>query len=127
MIAGERPDASESFADEVTARLGVLPNFFRAPTAAGLLDELWAFAKSSYLDNPLPSLFKERLFVHLSRFCEVHYCIVRHVGFLVGQGHAAGDAGAPALPLSRVMPRPSSFHAIRKTKSGCAWKNGKKC
>jgi len=43
----------------------------------GLIDELWAFAKSAYLDSPLPSLFKERLFVYLSRFCAVRYCIVR--------------------------------------------------
>ena len=39
--------------------------------APGLAEELWKFAKSAYLDSPLPSLFKERLFVHLSRFCEV--------------------------------------------------------
>jgi PAS domain S-box-containing protein len=42
----------------------------------------------------LPSLFKERLFVHLSRFCAVRYCIVRHVGFLIGLGRPAGDASA---------------------------------
>jgi signal transduction histidine kinase/ActR/RegA family two-component response regulator len=40
----------------------------------------------------LPSLFKERLFVQLSRFCDTRYCIVRHVGFLVGEGRPAGDA-----------------------------------
>ena len=70
-----------------------MPNFFCTATAApGLIDELWAFAKSAYLDSPLPSLFKERLFVYLSRFCPVRYCIVRHVGFLIGEGHPAGDA-----------------------------------
>jgi hypothetical protein len=46
--------------------------------------ELWLFAKAAYLDAPIPTLFKERLFVYLSRFCEVRYCITRHVGFLWG-------------------------------------------
>src|SRR6266436_10283219 len=65
---------------------GVMPNFFCSASAApGLIEELWAFARSAYLDSPLPSLFKERLFVHLSRFCEVRYCIVRHVGFLIAK------------------------------------------
>jgi hypothetical protein len=76
-----------------------VPNFFCTATAApGLIDELWAFAKSAYLDSPLPSLFKERLFVYLSRFCPVRYCIVRHVGFLIGEGHP------PVTPRRRRKP-----------------------
>jgi PAS domain S-box-containing protein len=87
--------APEAFRDEIAQRFGVLPNFFcSAQAAPGLIEQLWDLAKSGYLDNPLPSLFKERLFVHLSRFCVVRYCIVRHVGFLVGQGRPAGDASA---------------------------------
>jgi signal transduction histidine kinase len=81
------------FAAEVRSRFGVLPNFFcTAASAPGLIEELWGFAKSAYLDSPLPSLFKERLFVQLSRFCDIRYCIIRHVGFLVGEGRPAGDA-----------------------------------
>ena len=89
---------------EVTDRFGVLPNFFcSADAAPGLVEELWKFAKSAYLDNPLPSLFKERLFVHLSRFCEIRYCIVRHVGFLIGQGRPAGDAEAAPETIEQVV------------------------
>ena len=85
-----------AFRREVADRFGVLPNFFcSADAAPGLIEELWKFARSAYLDSPLPSLFKERLFVHLSRFCRVRYCIVRHVGFLTGLGRPAGDASAP--------------------------------
>jgi hypothetical protein len=59
--------ARASFEREVAGRFGVMPNFFCSASAApGLTEELWAFAKSAYLDSPLPSLFKERLFVHLS-------------------------------------------------------------
>jgi PAS domain S-box-containing protein len=95
---------SSSFREEVAGRFGVLPSVFcSARSAAGLTEELWAFAKSAYLDNPLPSLLKERLFVHLSRFCEVRYCIVRHVGFLIGLGRPAGDALAKPLTLQQLM------------------------
>jgi hypothetical protein len=100
----ETPDDADVFRKEVTARFGMLPNFFcSAQAVPGLTGELWVFAKSAYLDSPLPSLFKERLFVHLSRFCEVRYCIVRHVGFLLGQGLAAGDSNATPLTVDQVM------------------------
>ena len=93
-----------AFEEEVLGRFGVIPNFFRtAGDAPGLIAELWGFAKSGYLDNPLPSLFKERLFVHLSRFCQVRYCIIRHVGFLVGEGRPAGDAAAQPQTVDQVM------------------------
>lgn len=88
-----------AFEREVASRFGLVPNFFTsAPDAPEMLEKLWDFAKSAYLDNPIPSLFKERLFVYLSRFCEVRYCILRHCGFLVGYGHSSGDPSV--LPQS---------------------------
>src|ERR1700688_2444808 len=90
---------------EVRQRLGVVPNFFRlAATEPQITANLWGFAKFAYLDNPLPSLFKERLFVYLSRFCEVRYCIARHLGFLVGFGHPAGDASCLPQKVESVLP-----------------------
>ena len=65
--------------------------------------ELWLFAKSAYLDTPIPTLFKERLFVYLSRFCEVRYCITRHCGFLLGLGRSAGDPDAQAMTIAQVV------------------------
>lgn len=89
---------------EVAARFGLVPNFFRsAADAPVVVRELWAFAKSAYLDTPIPTLFKERLFVYLSRFCEVRYCITRHCGFLLGLGHAAGDPNASAMTIDQVI------------------------
>ncbi|WP_144630810.1 PAS domain-containing protein [Bordetella genomosp. 13] len=103
-MAGSVDWHDSDFRNEVAGRFGVLPNFFcSAPTAPGLVEELWVFAKSAYLDSPLPSLFKERLFVHLSRFCEVRYCIVRHAGFLAGHGHPAGDPAVAPLTLEQIM------------------------
>lgn len=84
--------AAQRLHDEVEGRFGVLPNFFQlAPETPEITANLWGFARFAYLDNPLPSLFKERLFVYLSRFCDVRYCVVRHLGFLVGLGRASGD------------------------------------
>jgi PAS domain S-box-containing protein len=104
MSEAKSNDTVSSFRRTVAECFGVLPNFFCSGAAApGLIEELWAFAKSSYLDNPLPPLFKERLFVHLSRFCEVRYCIVRHVGFLIGQGRPAGDPAAAPDTIEQVI------------------------
>jgi PAS domain S-box-containing protein len=90
--------------DEVRQRFGLVPNFFRlTPSNPGITEHLWGFARYAYMDNPLPSLFKERLFVWLSRFCEVRYCIGRHVGFLLGLGHVAGDSGCRAQSIEDVM------------------------
>lgn len=49
------------------------------------------------LDDKGPSLFKERLFVHLSRFCPIRYCIVRHVGVLMGLGRLVKPVDRRAL------------------------------
>jgi two-component sensor histidine kinase len=94
----------KDFEGEVAARFGLVPNFFRsAPDAPFVVRELWQFAKSAYLDTPIPTLFKERLFVYLSRFCEVRYCITRHCGFLLGFGRSAGDPDASPMTISQVI------------------------
>jgi two-component system sensor histidine kinase UhpB len=91
----------------VNERFGVLPNFFRL--SPEITEKLWGFAEAAYLDNPLPSVFKERLFVHLSRFCAVRYCIARPTGFLIGLGRPAGDKDARAesvVEVVRLLRRP---------------------
>jgi PAS domain S-box-containing protein len=88
----------------VNERLGVLPNFFRlSPETPEITEKLWGFAQAAYLDNPLPSVFKERLFVQLSRFCAVRYCIARHTGFLIGLGRPAGDKDARAESVEEIV------------------------
>ena len=92
------------FEREVASRFGLVPNFFVAePDAPEIVERLWAFAVSAYFDNPIPSLFKERLFVYLSRFCEVRYCIIRHCAFLLGYGHSAGDPTADVQSVEQVL------------------------
>ena len=97
-------NAASALENRVEERFGVLPNFFRlGPETPEITEKLWGFAQAAYLDNPLPSVFKERLFVHLSRFCAVRYCIARHVGFLVGLGRPAGDRTAPPQSVKDVV------------------------
>jgi hypothetical protein len=101
----------------VADRFGVLPNFFKlAPDAPPMAEALFEFAKFAYLDSPLPSLFKERLFVHLSRFCEVRYCLVRHFCFLIGRGRPSGDANvAPMTADVAIALLKRSFTPQRQT------------
>ena len=94
---------AENLHVEVKNRFGVLPNFFRLVNDPQILANLWGFAQFAYLDNPLPSLFKERLFVYISRFCDVRYCIARHVGFLVGLGRPSGDAECAVQSIDEVL------------------------
>ncbi|WP_370187111.1 sensor histidine kinase [Qipengyuania sp.] len=89
--------------DEVVRRMGMLPSFFSDGPSPLVTGELWKFACSAYLDNPLPAEFKERLFVYLSRFCEARYCLIRHVGFLIGEGYVAGDAGIQPHSVDDVI------------------------
>jgi signal transduction histidine kinase len=97
-------DRPQDVLAEVEKRFGVLPNFFQVGSETpDIRAKLWGFAQAGYLDNPLPSLFKERLFVRLSRFCEVRYCIARHVGFLVGLGRPAGDSQCPVHTVEDVV------------------------
>ncbi|MGH8494791.1 MAG: hybrid sensor histidine kinase/response regulator [Gammaproteobacteria bacterium] len=102
---GHDPDSMTTrLQHEVRDRFGVLPNFFRlAADALEIKSSLWGFARFGYLDNPLPSLFKERLFVYLSRYCNVRYCIARHVGFLVGLGRPAGDQQCPPETVEQAI------------------------
>src|SRR5262245_40750221 len=90
--------------DEIEARFGVCPSFFKlAQNEPQIARNLFRQAEFAYLDNPMPAHFKERLFTWLSRFCEARYCVARHCAFLIGYGRVAGDAGAPPLPVERAL------------------------
>ena len=100
----EHPNDRSIFHHEVESRFRLVPHFFvTTPDAPEVIEKLWTFAVAAYLDNPIPTLFKERLFVFLSRFCPVRYCIIRHCGFLVGYGQAAGDPMAPVQTIEQVI------------------------
>ena len=85
------PDSAEASA---AARLGISPARFTTASDKAGLEALCRFAEEAYLDNPLPSLFKERAFVRLSQAAQTRYCLVRHVSRLIGNGFPAGDRHA---------------------------------
>ncbi len=89
---------------EVEERMGFCPGLFLvARSSPASLGTLWNQAQLAYLDNPLPSLFKERLFVYLSRYCRVPYCLARHTAFLLGSGTVSGDPDCEPLSLENVL------------------------
>ena len=91
--------------DDIRRRFGVFPNFFRLTAADPRLTAmLWGFVQFAYLDNPLPARFKDRLFIYLSRFCEVRYCVARHVGFLIGSQSPSGDYNPHPQAVEAVLP-----------------------
>ena len=97
-------ESSATVARRIEGRFGLVPNFFRlTEEIPEMTERLFAFAEAAYLNNPLPSVFKERLFVQLSRFCVVRYCIARHIGFLIGLGQPAGDAKATPQSVDDVV------------------------
>jgi hypothetical protein len=89
---------------EVENRFGVLPNLFRLPPESPeITAHVLGFARFCYLDNPLPSLFKGRLFAYLSRFCEARYCVAQQVAFVAGLGHPSGDAKSPVPTIEEIV------------------------
>jgi hypothetical protein len=64
---------------------------------------MFSMAEFTYFDSPLPALFKERLFVYVSRFCAVPYCMARHCGFLVGCGNVSGDPDVEGISLAEAV------------------------
>jgi signal transduction histidine kinase/ActR/RegA family two-component response regulator len=94
------------FEQAIQDRLGFLPNLYlSAPAAPEVLQRFWAEGLDAYLDNPLPSLFKERLVVILSRDCSASYCAVRHAGYLLGgeHGYPAGDREAAPHSVPQLI------------------------
>ena len=90
---------------DLQSKFGLCPNFFGDPDTLdnGMGRALWTRALRSYIDAPLPSLFKERLFTYLSLFCPVEYCLLRHAGFLIGCGNVAGDSMAKPLSHAALL------------------------
>jgi signal transduction histidine kinase len=85
---------------------GVSPFYTAASDAPAVLDGLWAQSRLAYLHNPLPALFKERLFAYLSRYCQTRFCIICHSCRL----QALGLNGSQILALlDTPPPLPTQF------------------
>ena len=99
--------ATEAYEADVTSRMGMVPHFFTPePDAPEVVRLLWEFAKATYIESPIPSPFKDRLFVYLSRFCEVRYCVARHCAFLVAGETLEADLRIAAVKKLLRAPPP---------------------
>ncbi len=77
---------------DIQERLGRVPVFFKPVLEQpALLSLLWSQVKESYLDNPAPALFKEKLLARLGRYCPSPYCLVSHSASLKNLGMSAQD------------------------------------
>lgn len=68
---------SEQIKAGIEERSGFFPLVF-SPSLETLeaLEKLWQQTLSVYVNNPLPALFKKKLFACLSHYCIVPYCIL---------------------------------------------------
>jgi sigma-B regulation protein RsbU (phosphoserine phosphatase) len=79
-------EADDVFA-EIEERLGFVPPFYREARAyPAVLRGLWQQTRASYLDNPLPALFKEKLAGLLGLHSEALFGMVCHAGALHSLG-----------------------------------------
>jgi diguanylate cyclase (GGDEF)-like protein/PAS domain S-box-containing protein len=86
----DRP--SEHIKAEIENRLGFFPPIFTpALESPRVLQNLWQQSLSAYHDNPLPELFKEKLFARLSVYCASPYSIVTHSCYLRRLGVSAAE------------------------------------
>ncbi|MEJ2110352.1 MAG: hypothetical protein P8Z37_10645 [Acidobacteriota bacterium] len=95
--SGRIPRASnirtiEQIRAEIETGLGYFPpHFAPALETPGLLESLWHQHLTSYSENPLPELFKEKLSVRLSRYCRLPYFTVLHACTLIQMGISSGQ------------------------------------
>ena len=65
--------------EKIIDRLGFFPSFLvSAIETPSILESLWSQTLSAYINNPLPELFKEKLFVFVSRYCLSPYFVICH-------------------------------------------------
>ncbi len=92
---------------EISERFGEVPSFFLlAMSTPDVADDLWRHAVNAYIGNPISFGFKERLFVYLSRYCRVRYCLGRHAALLLSplQGEDAMTGDEVLMLLERAEP-----------------------
>ena len=89
--------------EKIIDRLGFFPSFLvSAIETPAILESLWEQTLSAYINNPLPELFKEKLFVFISGYCSNPYFVICHSCTL----RSLGVTGKEILDLSKLsVPR----------------------
>ena len=86
-------DANFSLAEkEITKQLGHFPAFLiPAVNTLSIYRSLTQKTLLAYINNPLPAVFKEQLFVVLSRYCGIEYFTICHSCTLYSLGMPAAE------------------------------------
>lgn len=83
---------SRQIVAEIEALLGFLPSFFvPALQNPDLLENLWQQTLFAYINNPLPALLKEKLWVYLSHYYSIGYSAICHSCTLYSLGMKASE------------------------------------
>ncbi len=93
--------STQEIKTEIEIEFGFLPPFFvPALKTPEVLENLWQSTKTIYLNNPLPTLFKEKLSAYLGRFCSTSYFLICHSCSL----YQLGMEGTEILELIKESP-----------------------
>ena len=107
------PTETSAIFAAIEQRFGFVPPFFGpAAQQPALLAMLWQQTLAAYVDNPLPTVFKELLAVSLGRFCPARYCLMCHTCSLRPLG-----VGAPTILELLQQPVPSLADVERASAS----------
>lgn len=106
---------STEIRSEIEARFGFFPPFFEpALPTPRVLESLWQQTLAAYIENPIPSLFKEKLTASIARFCTVPYCLLCHSSAL----RPLGMKSSEVLKLLQEDPLDYSELAFQAKKLG---------
>ncbi|MGK7953201.1 MAG: PAS domain S-box protein [Xenococcaceae cyanobacterium] len=112
---------------QIIDKLGFFPSFLvSAIETPDILDSLWSQTLSAYINNPLPELFKEKLFVITSRYCSIPYFVICHSCTL----RSLGVSAKKILELNKLpLPHQESDLELdlqtigRQTQMGLSWES----
>ncbi len=83
---------TEQIKAEIEGVFGFFPNFYHpvleSPEA---FETIWQQTLAAYVNNPLPAVFKEKLFTRLSRYCAAPYCFITHSCLMRSLGQSASE------------------------------------
>ena len=113
--------------EKIIDRLGFFPSFLVSSLeTTPILENLWEQTLSAYINNPLPEVFKEKLFVFVSRYCSSPYFIICHSCTLRSLGVTAKeilDLNQLPIPHQDKDVRLDLQNLSKQSQIGLSWQN----
>src|SRR5579859_1410702 len=115
--------STELILQEIHSYFGCIPPFF-APIQAtpALLEHFWRHTQIAYINNPLPALFKEKIFCYLSHIRNIAYDLRFHSISLHTLGLKAREIVLLLkTPLPQLQESQRFLTTLKATSSLAAW------